>query len=435
MLPRTQQATSAPADLLAEPLRELRATRASTHERRLPPWRVVYLVSHPIQYQAPLLAKLSALPWLDLRVAFQSDVSTRAYRDAGFGRDVDWDVPLCEGYRHRFLPGARRRLGRFTPWNRGLSELLAAEATDALWLHGYTHPTSLRALRIARRRGIPVLVRGESNRIGRREAGLAARGRHALLCRLFRRVDRFLAIGSANREFYLHHGVSPDRIHAMPYAVDNERFRAQCAEAARGREAFRRELNLDPARPTLLFVGKLAPWKGAQDLLAAVERLYARPGDAAPPNLVVVGDGELSVELRDRGRRAGLAGLRFLGFRNQTELPRCYDLGDLLCVPSHSEPWGLVVNEGMCAARPVLASRAVGAARDLVREGETGALHQPGDVDSLEHALRTLCGRADARDHLHVLGSQAAERVATWDFEANVRGLFEALQSIREEHP
>src|SRR5712675_1980554 len=69
--------------------------------------RLAYLVSHPIQYQAPLLRRIAQEPDIDLTVFFGSDFSVRDYKDAGFGVGVKWDVPLLDGYRHEFLPVLR----------------------------------------------------------------------------------------------------------------------------------------------------------------------------------------------------------------------------------------------------------------------------------------------------------------------------------------
>src|SRR5260370_31001512 len=67
-------------------------------------YRVACLVSHPIQYQAPLFRHLAARSGIELTVFFLSDLSVHAYRDSGFNVDVKWDVPLLDGYRHEFLP-------------------------------------------------------------------------------------------------------------------------------------------------------------------------------------------------------------------------------------------------------------------------------------------------------------------------------------------
>src|SRR5256885_15132106 len=110
--------------------------------------RLAYLVSHPIQYQAPLLRRIATEPGIDLTVLFLSDMSTRSYRDRGFGTTVEWDVDLLGGFRHEFLRafGPTSRVTRSRPWSTGLGRILTRDRFDALWVHGYAHPTMLRAI-------------------------------------------------------------------------------------------------------------------------------------------------------------------------------------------------------------------------------------------------------------------------------------------------
>src|ERR1700733_2920968 len=106
--------------------------------------RLAYLVSHPIQYQAPLLRRIAQEPDIDLTVFFGSDFSVRGYKDEGFGVGVKWDVPLLDGYRHEFLPVLRddANPGVMSPLNYGIFSRLRgskdAAGFDVLWVHGYS---------------------------------------------------------------------------------------------------------------------------------------------------------------------------------------------------------------------------------------------------------------------------------------------------------
>src|ERR1700727_2058270 len=96
-------------------------------ERR--PLRLAYLVSHPIQYQAPLLRRIAKEPDIDLTVFYGSDFSVREYKDKGFGVGVKWGVSLLDGYRYEFLPALREgeRTGMTWPMNYGIfSRLLGS---------------------------------------------------------------------------------------------------------------------------------------------------------------------------------------------------------------------------------------------------------------------------------------------------------------------
>jgi glycosyltransferase involved in cell wall biosynthesis len=391
--------------------------------------RLAYLVSHPIQYQAPLLRRIATEPGIDFTVLFLSDMSTGRYPDPGFGTTVEWDVDVVGGFRHEFLPGlgGSDRVTSWRPWTTGLDRTLRRDRFDVLWVHGYAHPTMLRAIRLASRRGLRVLVRGESQEASGHR--VVSRGlRRLVLPTFFRLPDAFLSIGTRNRRYYLAHGVTEDRIFSMPYAVDNEFFRRAATSAARARESFRRELGLPNGRPVILMASKLQSHKGPIDLLEAFATLATHGQREPEPLLLFVGDGSARAELEVTAASYGLSpSVRFVGFRNQQELPRFYDLAHVVVLPSRREPWGLVVNEAMNASRPVVVSDAVGCADDLVVNGETGFVFPAGDSRALAVHLATL---VNDRDLARRMGESARARVSQFDFEADVAGLRQALSVV-----
>jgi glycosyltransferase involved in cell wall biosynthesis len=126
-------------------------------------------------------------------------------------------------------------------------------------------------------------------------------------------------------------------------------------------------------------------------------------------------------------REFGWDSVRFLGFKNQTELPAFFDLCDVFVLPSLNEPWALVVNEVMNAGRAVIVSDQVGCATDLVRNGENGFIFKAGDVSALAMALET-----SMRDGLRTqqMGEASRRIVEHWGFEQDVVGLRHALASF-----
>ena len=391
------------------------------------PYRLAYLVSHPIQYQAPLLRYLAAQPDIDLTVFFLSDLSMRSHTDRGFGTTIDWDVPLVEGYRHHFLPSwyDTQRLNFAEPMVRGLDEHLTGKGFDALWIHGWFHQVNLRAMRLARSINLPVFMRGESLL---HDSGWKGRLKGILQRRVIENVSRFLAIGTRNTEFYRHHGVSDERIYSVPYAVDNDFFRQRAEAAALTREEYRAELNLEPGRPVILFASKFIARKRPMDLLQAYRSLVSRAHQPIP-YLLFAGSGEEQDSLHQAAAQSGLDSIRFLGFRNQTELPRLFDLCNVFVLPSDYEPWGLVLNEVMNAGRPIITSACVGAAPDLVQEGITGYTVPAGDVTML--AARLQEALKDNRSE--VMGAAAKRRISEWGFQEDYQGIVAALGSLRNE--
>jgi glycosyltransferase involved in cell wall biosynthesis len=395
--------------------------------------RLAYLVSHPIQYQAPMLRRIAQEPDLDLTVFFGSDFSVRDYKDEGFGVGVKWDVPLLDGYRHEFLPVLRDNSnpGALSPLNYGIFSRLrgskGAAGFDVLWVHGYSSVNALQAMLAAKALGIPVLVRAEPW-LGDRDRSGPTLVAKRLFFRLLRGLlDGALPIGTLNAEYWRHYLGEDFPLHRMPYAVDNRYFQSRCKEAREGRTALRNELKLDSARPVILFASKLQSRKRCTDLLSAYKNLSIGPGMEPHPYLVIVGDGEERAALEKQAAESGLEGVRFCGFRNQSELPRFFDMATVFVLPSRHEPWGLIVNEVMNAGRAVVVSDDVGCQADLVEDGVEGCVFPAGDVAALTEALRRVLATPETAE---VMGHRALAKIQTWDFEEDVCGLRRAIAQV-----
>ncbi|MGH7949770.1 MAG: glycosyltransferase family 4 protein [Candidatus Binataceae bacterium] len=393
------------------------------------PYRLACLARHPIQYQAPLFRHLARNPALELTVFFLSSHGAEQHDDPGFGVRFNWDVPLLGGYRHEFLPcvGRRDALSFWQPYSYGLTSRLRAGGYDALWVNGYAHQAALRAIAAARRNGLKVLMRGESHLASHPRSPARAVAKGLVLRPLFRAIDAFLAIGALNRDYYIHYGADAHRVFMTPYSVDNVFFRSRAELAHVKREEFRRELGLESGRPVVLYASKLEQRKRPEDLLEAFIRLSANAGVEPRAYLLYVGDGERRAELEKRVGGLDWQSVRFLGFKNQTELPSYYDLCDVLVLPSEFEPWGLVVNEVMNAGKAVIVSDRVGAGRELVADRENGFVFPARDVSALTGRLRQLI---DDPRLTKLMGDRSLTRITAWNFDATERGLLDALAAV-----
>ena len=392
------------------------------------PIRIAYLVSHPIQYQAPLLRLLARQPELDLKVFFYGKGTAEAYHDCGFNQTVAWDVPLLDGYPHE--TAASNWLDAFRSSN--LAKQLASREFEILWVHGYSHLASLRAMHDAHQCGVPVLLRGDSNPLntGRNPIRKIARERRLAWC--LRRCAGFLCIGQRNREFYRKHGVPEDRLFDVPYAVDNAFFQRRVALARTNRESFRRSLSLVSGRPVILFAGKLLKHKGPMDLLEAYLSLSPDGRTEPHPYLLFAGSGPERDKLERRAQQSSFQSIRFLGFQNQTELPALFDLCDLFVLPSHQESWGLVVNEVMNAAKPVIVSDFAGCVPDLVCK-ENGWVFPAGDRSALTATLREALRSSERLDSM---GRNSLERINRYSFEEDIAGLLQAaFRTLKARQP
>jgi len=192
---------------------------------------------------------------------------------------------------------------------------------------------------------------------------------------IYRDAGAIVAYGEHVRRFVVEtRGVEPDKVFVAGQAVEPERFAALPANGDAGR---------------VLFVGQLKEYKGVAELLAAWSRVEA-PG----ARLRMVGNGPLEHAVRDAAARDPR--IELVDYVPQEELPRELAGARCLVLPSVTtridrEPWGLVVNEGMHAGRPVVVSDAVGAAAGgLVQHGRNGLVVREKDPSALRDALELL---------------------------------------------
>ncbi|MCZ6597225.1 MAG: glycosyltransferase family 4 protein [Planctomycetota bacterium] len=240
-----------------------------------------------------------------------------------------------------------------------------------------------------------------------------------------RLVMRAVAISPAVAECLRAGGVDPRRTRTIPSSVD-----PRALEPARGRADTRQELGVAEDEVLLLVLAALVRRKGIDVLLDALTRVHdARvlpgsggilpgsggilPGSggilpgSGGIRLVVAGEGPERAALEEQASRAGLDGrVAFLGRREDKGdlLAAC----DVLVLPSRREGLGVAALEAMAAARAVVATR-VGGLAEVVADGRTGLLVEPGDPDALAHALERVVGDPELRASLSAAGP---ERVA-----------------------
>jgi glycosyltransferase involved in cell wall biosynthesis len=396
--------------------------------------RLAYLVTHPIQYQAPLLKQIAKQPDIRLKAFFASDMSVGTFSDPGFNTQIRWDVPLLDGYDYEFLPalGNLHHVSALHPMSRGLGKRLRSGKFDALWIHGYARPHHGLAMLMAKRLGIKVLLRDEATAIGNKRGVAKRLVKQGFFAWLSRIVDGFLTIGTLNQKYYRSYGIGDERIFPMPYAVDNQLFQSYAKKAAPHREELRKSLGLKPSRPIALFTGKLIERKCPGDLLEAYTQMLGAGIDGPAPYLLYIGEGPLREQLESCAKARHLDSIKFLGFKNQSELPAFYDLCDVFVMPTVYEPWGLVVNEVMNAGRAIIVSDQVGCAPDLVEDGVNGLVFRARDITDLSRALSDIF--ADPR-RLAKMGGKSLERINHWSFEEDVQGLRVALHGSLNRKP
>ena len=102
-----------------------------------------------------------------------------------------------------------------------------------------------------------------------------------------------------------------------------------------------------------------------------------------------------------------------------------YVAADVFALLSEREPWAVVVNEAAACGLPLVLSARVGAAHDLLRDGENGALVPSGDIQAATDAIRTLVADPDLR---RAQGTRSREVARDWGYGPSVEGFLAAVR-------
>lgn len=395
--------------------------------------RLGYLVSHPIQYQAPLFRRLASSPALDFVALFGCAHGAVPSYDPQFGQVVNFGVDVLSGFEHAFVPQAAAApdVDRFLGLRARRGEAAAMVGrVDQIVLHGWRTAMMWQVAAAARRGGVPYHMRAETPFFAGAggDATLRRRARDAVVGPLVRGAARTLALGSANERFYRRLGVDARAIVRVPYFVDDAAVRAAACAGRRDRAELRAGLGIPVDAPLVVSVGKLIARKRPFDLADALARL------SADVHVAWIGSGELEAAARARAARLGVE-RRFhvVGFRPAEEVWRLLGAADLFALPAEREPWGLVVNEAVVAGLPVLATDDCGAAEDLVVPGRTGDVVPVGDVDAWAGALDRWVARIRGASGADAADAELMRRLADGhSLERAARAIEGAVLSVSE---
>lgn len=354
---------------------------------------IYFVVSHPIQYFVPLYRQLAATPGVQVTVLFLTDETIKGNEDRQFGVSFVWDIPLLEGYTYEFLKNRSWKPSMYNGFwglfHPQLFHRLRALPKGLVVVNGWQYASYAIAFLAAKISGHIVGIRCEAPAYKElNRSGLRNKVRSWLLGDiLFKHIiNRFLFLGTQNRAFYTYYGVQDHALFFSPYSIDNDRFTQGVKLWNAAAERDRLQIGHDDF--VILFTGKFIEVKRPLDLLMAFEEVML-----SNAHLVLVGDGALKETMMSYVRENAISNVHFVGFVNQTELPKYYALSDVLVLCSESETWGLSVNEAMASGLPIVVSDGVGCADDLVRSGQNGYVFTKGDYLALKVALEEVARR------------------------------------------
>lgn len=220
-------------------------------------------------------------------------------------------------------------------------------------------------------------------------------------------ADRVIAVSRTTRDELVTLYKAPDSKMSVVYnGVSPGRF-----DVAIDPGQAKRRYAVGPVDPTVLFCGRLTWQKGPDLLMESVpDILRAQPG----AKILFAGDGEMRGALEGRARQLGVSpAVRFLGFRTGDELIGLFKLAQVVCVPSRSEPFGIVVLEAWSAGVPVVVSQNGGPSEYVTHEYDGLKIYPR--PDSVAWGVKTVFANFERARWMGANGRQTVDKGFTWD--------------------
>ena len=375
--------------------------------------RLLILTEIISPYRIPLFNALARHPEAELHVVFMAETDPQLRQWRVYKEEIK--------FSYEVLPSWRRRIGgRHALLNRGVGRALSAFGPNVILCGGYNYLASWQALLWAKVHNVPLLLWSESHRHELRRVRPLV---EFLKDEFLHRCNGFVVPGLMAREYIQGRNIKDDVIFTAPNAVENDLFAAVAADARRNARERRMELNL-PDR-YFLFAGRLVREKGVFELLSAYAKLDEQI--RRQMGLVFVGDGASRQELEEQAKGISPGMIRFAGFAHREQLAAYYALADVMVLPTYTDTWGLVVNEGMACGSPVILSRAAGCAADLLKENWNGLLVPPRDVQSLAAAMKSIASQPDLRAKM---AANSLDRISHYSAEEWSIGILRAMEAV-----
>ncbi|MDQ1088721.1 glycosyltransferase family 4 protein [Siphonobacter sp. SORGH_AS_1065] len=343
------------------------------------------LIVHNIlwsHYKAALFSELAQQCPVDCTLlVVQLAESEDKYNQLGKSGLIEHQYPY-----HLLHPGSLNSLS-FSKKITGLISQINQFNPDIVNLSGYYDPAYWLLIGYCRLRGIKLVLSNESSEKDGSRNGWKEKFKRTLI----RQFAGFINFGSSSAEYMLKMGARSSQIITQHAAVLNNTVVRQVYDRSiHSRQSLKEKYAL-PAH-NFIFVGRLAEEKNLPALLSAFSWLKENDPKAHDWGLIIIGDGPLRAQLNT----SALKDVFWLGGQPWNEVPAYLALADALVLPSHFEPWGLVVNEAMVCGLPVVVSNQCGCVNDLVEEEKNGYTFRPEVTLELGVALQKFVNLSEA---------------------------------------
>lgn len=326
---------------------------------------ILWMTNYPSPYRVDFFNELGK--YCDLSVIFENSIEQQTHRNK------DWFISDYNQFQAIFLKQNRK-----IEMIRQAMSYIRDKSYDFVVLGDYSTPVSVGvALRMSVQHiKYAISIDGAYLRKSNFIKDIVKKTiiRNAVFC---------LSSSESSDEYLIHYGALKNNIHRYNFTSLRKSDIMQMPISSEEKENIRNALQMDN-KLTALIVGRFVYIKGIDFILHHAKK-YQRIMD-----FYIAGD-KVTDECLSIVEEEKIDNVHFIGFQKKDELKRYYKACDLFIFPTRYDPWGLVINEAMANAMPILSSDKSSAALHFIKNGENGFVYHADNDAEFDHYLMLLC--------------------------------------------
>lgn len=350
--------------------------------------KILFLTNVPSPYRVDFFNCLSQ--YCNLTVIYEKEYSDE--------RDKRWMQEANDSYQKIFLKGIKTGVDK--AFSLDVCKYLTTKKFDRIVICGISSPTEILAIKWCRIKKIPYYIEGDG--------GFPKGGRGIKEClkrHLISGAKLCFSTGQIHDQYYLAYGASKEKIVRYPFTSLREDDLLQ--ESIKREEKIQLREQLGVLEPKMLLaVGQFIYRKGFDLLIEAARHLNHDIGI-----YFVGGEADMYMALK---KKHDLSHVHFIGFKTKDELKDYYKAADVFVLPTREDIWGLVINEAMAYALPVITTDKCAAGMELVKNNVNGKIIRSDSVKELRIAINEIF---DDMENIELMGIQSLDIIKKYTIE------------------
>lgn len=351
--------------------------------------KILYLTNIPSPYRVAFFSELGK--HCDLTVLYE--------RKNASDRDKKWYSESENTFKSIFLKGIN--IGTDNSLCTGIISYLNRNRYDHIIVGVYSTCTAIIAIFYMKYKNIPFWISTDGGFI-KKDSTLAYRLKRGLISS----ASGWFSTGITATAYLKYYGADPTKCREYPFTSVCENELLNMPLTRKDKQLFRKKLLLTEEK-IIISVGQFIYRKGYDILLEAAYRLPADYG------VYIIGGTPTEEYIRIKNSLK-INNVHFVGFKTKKELADYYKAADIFVLPTREDIWGLVINEAMAYALPVVTTDRCIAGLEMIDEGKNGYIIPADDAEALAEAAKTAVEKQEklSRHSLAVARKYTIEKMA-----------------------